>query len=145
MDRPGFDYPAFRQATYRLYGHFFEPLLRQYQLTQMEADILLFLYCRPGRDTAASMVSLRRLSKSHVSAAVAQLLKRGYLRRARDPADRRLYHLKMTQSAADLARELEACRRGFRDAVLAGFSDAEKELLRAFLTRITDNARQGLT
>ena len=145
MARPGFDYPAFRQATYRLYGQFFEPLLRRYRITQLEADILLFLHCHPKEDTAASLVSLRRLSKSHVSAAVAGLLKRGYLRRTRDPDDRRLYHLQMTRDAEGLAKELEACRGAFRDAVLAGFSGAEKELLRAFLRRITDNARRGLT
>ena len=40
---------------------------QNYDLTQMEFDILMFLANNPQFDTAAEIVRIRKLTKSHVS------------------------------------------------------------------------------
>ena len=39
----------------------------RYELTQMEYDILMFLYHNPQHNTAAEIVKIRKSTKSHVS------------------------------------------------------------------------------
>ena len=51
-----------------LYHKMQAPVLEQYQLTQIELDVLLFLAHHPHLDTAKDIVEVRRLTKSHVSA-----------------------------------------------------------------------------
>ena len=50
---------------------YYETLTRsvcdQYELTQMEYDILMFLYNNPQYKTAADIVRVRKSTKSHVS------------------------------------------------------------------------------
>lgn len=74
----------------RLYGLLFAPLLEEYGLTQLEADILMFLANNPQWDTARDIVEFRYLAKSHVSAGIERLAARGYLERFTLPGNRKV-------------------------------------------------------
>ena len=66
--------PAFflrSRGMEKLYSALFSPLLERCGLTQLEADILMFLANNPEYDTARDIVEKRRLAKSHVSVGVA--------------------------------------------------------------------------
>ena len=65
----------------KLYGQMFVPVLEQWMLTQLEADILLFLANNPAYDTARDIVERRYIAKSHVSMGVESLARRGLLQR----------------------------------------------------------------
>lgn len=69
-----------RSLTKRLYGQRIQPVCEAYGLTRMEMDILLFLANNPAFDTARDIVERKQFTKSHVSASVAELERRGYLR-----------------------------------------------------------------
>ena len=45
----------------------------KYELTQMEYDILMFLYNNPQNNTAAEIVKIRKSTKSHVSTSLKNL------------------------------------------------------------------------
>ena len=49
----------------------------QYELTQMEYDILIFLHNNPRHNTAAEIVKIRKSTKSHVSSSLKNLASRG--------------------------------------------------------------------
>ena len=64
------DYFTHARTLELLYHKLQSPVLARYQMTQIELDVLLFLANHPGLDTAKDIVEIRRLTKSHVSAAV---------------------------------------------------------------------------
>ena len=78
-----------RLAIKRLYDHEMAPIMERYTLTRMELDVLLFLGSNPGCDTAAQIVQLRMMTKSHISKAVEHLTELGFLTQARDEQNRR--------------------------------------------------------
>ncbi len=93
---------SYKQNFYRLYRQMFSPLLETYHLTQMEMDILLFLTNNPEYDTAADIVNVRHLAKSHVSSSVEKLVQKGYLARFFHPGDRKRIHLKCLPAAQEV-------------------------------------------
>ena len=82
-----------RSLTKRLYGQRIQPVCEAYGLTRMEMDILLFLANNPAFDTARDIVERKQFTKSHVSASVAELERRGYLRGEFREGNRKTVHL----------------------------------------------------
>ena len=59
-----------------LYERTVMPVCRAFGLTYMEFTVLMFLVNNPQYDTAAQIVKIRRLAKSHVSISVKGLQER---------------------------------------------------------------------
>ena len=53
----------------------------QYELTQMEYDIIMFLHNNPHHNTAAEIVRIRKSTKSHVSSSLKKLENKGLIKR----------------------------------------------------------------
>ena len=127
-------------AMRSLYSAQLDAVGREYGLARVELDILLFLANNPQFDTATDIVERRCISKAHVSQSVKSLEQRGYLERRCTGDNRRTIHLRLleaAQSAVDAGRQAHArCLA----ALLEGFSAAECEQLRSYLSRISDNA-----
>ncbi|MDO5545404.1 MAG: MarR family transcriptional regulator [Eubacteriales bacterium] len=116
-----------------------EPVCRQYQLTQNELTVLLFLHNNPGLDRAADIVSCRGIAKSHVSLAVSNLEARGILARCLAPADRRACHLALTKKGMEIADAGAERQRQFFEALYTGVTPEERELMRSITQKIMDN------
>ena len=127
-------------AMRSLYSAQLDAVGRECGLARVELDILLFLANNPQFDTATDIVERRCISKAHVSQSVKSLEQRGYLERRCAGDNRRTIHLRLleaAQSAVDAGRQAHArCLA----ALLEGFSAAECEQLRSYLSRISDNA-----
>lgn len=52
----------------------------QYELTQMEYDIIMFLHNNPHHNTAAEIVRIRKSTKSHVSSSLKKLENKGLIK-----------------------------------------------------------------
>ena len=127
-------------AMRSLYSAQLEAVGREYGMARVELDILLFLANNPRFDTATDIVERRCISKAHVSQSVKSLEQRGYLERCYEGDNRRTIHLRLlegAQAAVDAGRQAHArCLA----ALLDGFSEAEREQFRSYLSRISDNA-----
>lgn len=106
--------------------------------------MLLFLANNPGRDTAAELISLRGLTKSHVSAAVAGLAMRGLLARSHRDGNRKTVHLTLLPTAAQVIADGQAAQQQLAQAIIAGFSQQELEVLNEATGRIIENMRAVL-
>lgn len=135
------DYFTHARTLELLYHRLQAPVLERYQMTQIELDVLLFLANHPGLDTAKDIVEIRRLTKSHVSAAVEGLSQKGYLLRVRRPDNRKLIHLALLPEAASAVADGQANQRAFFQTLGQGFSAREREQLDTLLLRVTENAR----
>src|SRR5699024_10933442 len=86
------------------YNSLFEDLLKEYQMTQVEIDVLAFLANNPEYNHAQDIVNVRGISKGHVSLAIEKLVKRGYLTRNPDPQNRRCNILCVEHQADSLIK-----------------------------------------
>ena len=128
----------------RSYDHVITPVCARHNITRMELDVLLFLANNPGRDTAAELVSLRGLTKSHVSAAVAGLAMRGLLARSHRDGNRKTVHLTPLPAASPIIADGQAAQQQLAQALIAGFSSEELNMLNGAAERIIENMRAVL-
>lgn len=137
------DFFAHMRTLELLYHKMQVPVLEQYQLTQIELDVLLFLSHHPQQDTAKDIVEIRRLTKSHVSAAVEGLVQRQYLQRLRRPDNKKLIHLVLLPDAAPAVQAGQERQREFFRTLKEGFDPEEVRTLNTLLTRISENAKEA--
>lgn len=128
----------------RLYDHSIEPICAKYDMTRMELDVLLFLANNPDKDTASDLVDVRRLSKSHVSAAVANLAERGLIERAYRDGNRKTAHLAPTPSAAPLIADGRGAQQRFLSILCAGVSPTEMEAMGKITEHVLINLKNAL-
>lgn len=138
-----FDYLELKHATHHLYMKLLEPILKEYDLTRMEVGILLFLANNPQVDTASQMVNIRRLTKSHVSSAVAHLADLGYLERFYEGCNQKTVHLRLQQAAYPIVTAGKACQQRFRDFLIQGISEEEKQQLIFLLEKVKANTKDA--
>lgn len=132
------------QGPRKLYGALFAPLLERWGLTQLEADIILFLANNPEYDTARDMVEKRHLAKSHVSVGIEALAARGLLERSTRTGNRKTIHLRLTEAAAPIIKEGRSLQRRYGRLLFAGLSNEEVRQLMRLLDRVAQNVDAAL-
>ena len=137
-------YLAYANHFKRLYVQLFQPIAQQYGLSQLEIDVLLFLHNNPGCNTARDIVELRGVSKSNVSTAVESLRSRGFLTTDRDPDNRRIQRLTLSDELHDLLEELTDCQDRCLQITMEGFLPEERAALDGFLARADRNVLRAL-
>ena len=123
----------------RLYGLLFAPLLEEYGLTQLEADILMFLANNPQFRTARDVAAYRGFSKTYVSKSLERLTRRGLVTARTDPADRRVLNLTLTDAAAGPVRQLQSAQRAFFQRLTDGIPRSDAGVLRRMMARVQEN------
>lgn len=124
----------------RFYETLIRPVCEEYGCSQIETDILAFLFNNPEKDTAKDIVELRMLQKGNVSLAVDSLIRNQFLIRNQDAKDRRLFHLSLTDKGIKAAKSIRKVRSRFQSALLEGFSLEEILLYYKMNQKIFDNA-----
>lgn len=133
-----------RKAVSALYEKKTRAICDRYQLTQMEYDILMFLYNNPTYTTATDIVSIRRLTKSHVSSTLKMLEDKGYIRRFYEANNSKTAHIEVLELAEGILQEGYNVQIDFFDTVFFGFSEEERNQYRTLLDRIYENVEKGL-
>jgi DNA-binding MarR family transcriptional regulator len=80
------------------------------------------------------------IDKAFTARVVKRLEDEGFLRRERDPRDRRLLKLSLTPSGEAMVPRLHEIMQERMDLLTTGFTDEEKELVKDLLGRMTRNA-----
>ena len=132
-----------KPGTMQLYRSILSGVTRRFALTQMQLDVLLFLANNPQYDTARDLVEVRHLSKSHVSAAVDDLVQRGFLLRQQKAGNKKLIHLRLLPAADEVIRAGQAAQQDFFEQLFVGFTPAERTQLTELLSRVETNAEEA--
>ncbi len=128
-----------QNAVKTLYSKCVEKVCLAHQINRMELDILLFLANNPCFDTATDIVEIRYLSKSHVSASIKLLEKRGYLRKEYIGGNKKTAHLKICDAASFVIEDGKAAQEKFISIMLQGFGQDEVESIRKYFDHIFQN------
>lgn len=129
----------------QLYLRAFAPLAEAFELSQLEIDLLLFLHNNPAFNTARSICELRGFQKSNVSTAVERLCRRGWLRRERDEANRRLIRLFLTQEAAPVVERAVSIQQRELEGLLAVFTPEERLVAEKITEKLKDRVAELLS
>lgn len=133
------DYVRFVNRFKHYYTACFQDLCEQYGLTQLEVDILLFLYHNPENNTARDIVALRGLAKSNVSTSVEALRRDRYLEATVDPRNRRKRRLHLLPDGQMVIEMLADQQRSCLSHLAQGFTEEELCQLQSLLERIENN------
>lgn len=118
------------------------PVCKAFGLTYMEFTVLLFLANNPQFDTAAQIVKIRRLTKSHVSISVKGLQERGFLEGHYFPGNQKTLHLRITQAAKPVVEAGQKAQMEFGAKLLRGFTEEEVAQLQHLVEKLHKNINQ---
>ena len=118
------------------------PVCKTYGLTYMEFTVLMFLQNNPKYDTAAQLVKIRRLSKSHVSVSVKGLQEKGLVKGVYYPGNQKTLHLLLTEAAKPVVEAGIRAQREFGAMLVRGFSPEEVAQLQYLTDKLHENMKQ---
>ena len=119
----------------------FAERIAKLDVTPPQVGLLRAIAATPGQSQQA-VAQLLRTPPSRLVALVDALADRGLVERRRNPTDRRLHALHLTDAGCDLLNRVEALGREHDDAICAALDAGERACLRELLDRIA--ADQGL-
>lgn len=125
-----------------LYEKSVMPVCKTYGLTYMEFTVLMFLQNNPKYDTAAQLVKIRRLSKSHVSVSVKGLQEKGLVKGVYYPGNQKTLHLLLTEDAKPIVETGIRAQREFGAMLVRGFSPEEVAQLQYLTDKLHENMKQ---
>lgn len=110
------------------------------RLTPNETSVLLFLLRHaPAQDTATDIAQTQGISKALVARSVDSLYRRGFVQGTRDPADRRIVHLRLCGDGVTVARQLQECGRRVSEQLQCGISEQEMQCMHEVMQKMQRN------
>ena len=127
-----------------LYSACMEPVYKKRHITRTELDILLFLVNNPDYDTAADIIEIRRLTKSHVSTSIKALEQAGFLEKHYHSGNRKTIHLSVCSLADGLIADGHKAQEHFFNMICDGLSTEEIEWMQKCFSHIQKNIKHYL-
>ena len=116
----------------------------EYGLTQMQYDILMFLYNNPQHNTAADIVKVRKSTKSHVSTSLKGLEDRGLIKRLQSAENKKHIEIILLEKAMPIIEDGIKAQKDFASNVLSGLTNEEKQICMSVFDKICQNADEYL-
>lgn len=116
----------------------------EYGLTQMQYDILMFLYNNPQHNTAADIVKIRKSTKSHVSTSLKGLEDRGLIKRLQSVENKKHIEIVLLENAMPIIEDGIKAQKDFASNVLSGLTNEEKRICMSVFDKICHNADEYL-
>ena len=116
----------------------------KYELTQMEYDILMFLYNNPQNNTAAEIVKIIKSTKSHVSTSLKNLENKKLIERKQSEENKKHVEIFLLDKAELIVEEGINAQKQFAQNVLSGLTEEEKDMCLRVFNKICNNAEEHL-
>lgn len=127
---------------------YYETLTRsvceQYELTQMEYDILMFLYNNPLYNTAADIVKVRKSTKSHVSTSLRLLENKGLVEKKLCEDNKKHIEIILLDSAQKIIQAGLNVQKEFVQNMFRGLTEEEIVMCKSVFSKICNNAENCL-
>ena len=117
----------------------------RYKLTQMEYDILMFLYNNPQYNTAADIVKIRKSTKSHVSTSLKFLEDRGLIEKKQSEDNKKHIQIFLLNPAQESVRTGLNVQKQFMNNIFHGLTEEEMVMCKSVFRKICDNAENYLS
>lgn len=128
----------------RYYETLTRSLCDQYDLTQLEYDILMFLYNNPQYNTAADIVKVRKSTKSHVSTSLKFLEDKGLVEKKQSEDNKKHIEIVLLDSAQEIVQAGLNVQKEFVKNMFRGLTEEEMIMCKSVFNRICNNAENCL-
>lgn len=119
------------KAYQKAHGQF-KAILRPFDLTNLQHLVLEGLWYQEGV-TAAELGKLLVLDKATLSGVLERMVESEWIRKERDPEDRRVFRIYPSERANHLKKKLISLRMNANDKILERFTTEEKVLFKRLL------------
>lgn len=116
----------------------------KFDLTQMEYDILMFLYNNPQYNTAADIVKVRKSTKSHVSTSLKMLEDKGFIKKRISEENKKRIEITLMDNAQEMINDGLNVQNKFIESILSGLSEEEMAVCRSVFAKMCSNAENCL-
>lgn len=114
------------------------------ELTQMEYDILMFLYNNPQYKTAADIVKVRKSTKSHVSTSLKSLEDRGLVEKKQSEDNKKHIEIVLLDSTQEIIQSGLNIQSEFIKNMFEGLTEEEMIICKSVFGKICNNAERCL-
>lgn len=116
--------------------------LRPKDLTMMQIAVLITLRESPEKQLSMKEVERHfQVAQSTVAGIVARLEKKGFIEATGDSSDKRIKRVRLTTEGESCCKEAEIHMHDAEELLLSGFTEEEKAMLHALLTKVANNVR----
>lgn len=129
------------QNALHAYNQMCEPILKQFDISQVSFDILMFLNNNPQYTTAQEISQVRNIKKNLVSVHVEKLVCAGLLERGSIAGDRRKVSLSCTKKSEPIIKAGLAIQKTFHDTLTQGVSKEQWNVYREVIETMDANAK----
>ena len=126
------------KSVEKVYNRLCEKVSSKYNISKLELSVLMYLGVHPEA-TARDIVNLLHISKSAVSQAIDELMKKGLLCGRHNQDDRRYVILELQDSAKEILQEADRVNAEFQKVVCAGIPEEDLEVFRGILKHMLEN------
>lgn len=141
-----------RQIDNLLHGAQFKQLMEdriaqireQYGLRKVDVEILYYLSGCGDRNTSKDIKNDTKITKGHISQSVDRLQKMDLLTFIPDENDRRCVHLRLTQKAEQVSRDITGVWNELSSIVFEGVTEEEARVLASVASKIARNIDRAL-
>lgn len=127
------------QIVYKKLIAFIRSELEPYDFNRGEFPLLFKLVKKGDGVTQKEITDMLYVSKSTTSKMINNLVDKGYLRKEKDPVDKRATRIYLTEKKDDVKDLFKKIDERAESKMLEGFEGEEKEELRSYLERILEN------
>lgn len=136
---PGRFFEKFQKID-KMYRRFYQYELAEYQFTPNEIAVILFLHNNsPELDTATDIVRCKGISKGLVARSVDSLFAKGYLETVREPSDRRIIHLKLSEKSLPITERISIKQKELAQKIERDISQEELRVTSDTLDKLLIN------
>ncbi len=119
-------------------------IYEKYDLRKIDMEIVVYLANCGTEDTARDIAETNMFTKGHISQSVKRLTEMGYIRAEHDEKDMRIQHLKLTDNASPLIKELLDQKATVEKSVFAGITVEEAKVMSGIFEKICSNIKKEL-
>lgn len=136
--------PYLLSDSARLLRRAFDARVRELGMTSPQARLLLILAVTEGENQGfyAERLEVEPISLTRM---IDRMEESGLIERRRDPADRRIWRLFLTERAIQLIDQAKDSLRGLEEEMLAGFDAPQRQALAEMLETIRVNFSNART
>lgn len=121
-----------------------EPLITEYDLRQVELDILVFLSREKERNTAKEIMHKKHLSKAHISKSIDNMRVRGFIKICEDKEDHRILHIILTKKSEEVVKKAEKIYESCRQIVQRNITAEELHIVNSVIEKMNYNINREL-
>ena len=121
-----------------------EPIIQEYDLRQVELDLLIFLRKEKNVDTAKKIIERKHLSKAHISKSIENLRLGGFIKLTEDENDHRVLHISLTEKSNAVINKVAEVYAECREIMQNGISPEELEVAKRVILKMKENVNRSL-